>query len=114
MFVDKTTIQIKAGNGGNGHVSFFRAKHVLNGGPDGGNGGKGGNIVFVADKGMTNLIDFRYKKVYRAEDGLKGEGKNKQGKSGQDLIIKVPVGTVIKDFETGKIVIDSRIRKIFA
>ena len=106
MFVDKTSITIKAGNGGNGCVSFYRAKYVLNGGPDGGNGGRGGNIVFVADKGMTNLIDFRYTKVFRAEDGLKGEGNNRQGKSGQDLIIKVPTGTVIKDFETGKIVAD--------
>lgn len=106
MFVDKTSITIKAGNGGDGCVSFYRAKYVLNGGPDGGNGGKGGNIVFVADKGMTNLIDFRYTKVFKAENGLKGEGNNRQGKSGQDLIIKVPVGTVIKDFETGKIVAD--------
>ena len=106
MFVDKTTISIKAGNGGNGCVNFYRAKYVLNGGPDGGNGGRGGNIIFVADKGMTNLIDFRYTKVFRAEDGLKGEGGKCQGKSGSDLIIKVPVGTVIKDYETGKIVAD--------
>lgn len=106
MFVDKSTILIKAGNGGDGCVSFYRAKYVLNGGPDGGNGGKGGDIVFVADKGMTNLIDFSYSKVFRAKDGSKGEGNNRQGKSGEDLIIKVPVGTVIKDFETGKIVAD--------
>ncbi|MBQ7307840.1 MAG: GTPase ObgE [Clostridia bacterium] len=106
MFVDKATITIKAGNGGDGCVHFYRAKYVLNGGPDGGNGGKGGNIVFVADKDMTNLIDFRFTKVFRAENGLKGEGNNRQGKSGQDLIITVPLGTVIKDFETGKIVAD--------
>ncbi|MBQ7308101.1 MAG: GTPase ObgE [Clostridia bacterium] len=106
MFVDKATITIKAGNGGDGCVHFYRAKYVLNGGPDGGNGGKGGNIVFVADKGMTNLIDFRFTKVFRAENGLKGEGNNRQGKSGQDLIITVPLGTVIKDFETGKIIAD--------
>ena len=106
MFVDKATITIKAGNGGDGSVHFYRAKYVLNGGPDGGNGGKGGNIVFVADKGMTNLIDFRFTKVFRAENGLKGEGNNRQGKSGQDLVITVPLGTVIKDFETGKIIAD--------
>ena len=105
MFVDKTSITIKAGNGGNGCVNFYRAKYVLNGGPDGGNGGRGGNIVFVATKEMTNLIEFRYKKKFTAEDGLKGEGNKKQGKSGKDLIIKVPLGTVIKD-ETGKVLAD--------
>lgn len=106
MFVDKTSIYIKAGNGGNGVVNFYRAKYVMNGGPDGGNGGKGGDIIFVADKGMTNLIDFRYTRHFRAENGMNGEGGNRQGKSGKDLIIKVPVGTVIKDIETGKIVAD--------
>lgn len=106
MFLDKVTISVKAGNGGDGVVSFHREKFVQAGGPDGGDGGNGGNIVFLADRGLNTLIDFKFKKHFRAEDGSAGAGKNCSGKSGQDLVIKVPVGTVIKDAETGSVVAD--------
>ncbi|HEY8423270.1 MAG TPA: GTPase ObgE [Clostridia bacterium] len=105
MFIDQAKITIKAGNGGDGKVSFFTARYFPNGGPDGGDGGKGGDIVFVADKNLNTLLDFKYKRVYRAEDGKNGETNHKTGKSGEDLIIKVPIGTVIKNLE-GKVVAD--------
>ncbi|NLC17210.1 MAG: GTPase ObgE [Clostridiales bacterium] len=105
MFIDQATIVIKAGNGGDGKVSFFTARYVPDGGPDGGDGGKGGDIIFVADKNLNTLLDFKYNRHFRAENGKNGETNKKTGKSGQDLIIKVPMGTIIKNQE-GKIVAD--------
>ena len=106
MFLDYVKIFIKAGCGGNGAVSFHREKYVPNGGPDGGDGGNGGSIVFVADKNLNNLVDFKFKKHFRAENGANGAGRNCTGKSGEDLVIKVPVGTVIKDTRTDAVVAD--------
>ena len=106
MFMDRAKIYIKAGNGGNGIVSFLRLKVVANGGPDGGDGGNGGDVVFVCDRDKNNLSDFYYHAHYRAEDGKRGEAKRCTGKSGQDLIVRVPQGTVIRDFESGRIIAD--------
>jgi GTP-binding protein len=106
MFIDYTKIIIKAGDGGNGAASFRREKYVAAGGPDGGDGGKGGDIYFQTSKDKNTLIDFRYNKKFKAGNGANGSGKNCNGKYGEDLYIKVPVGTVIKDVETGKIVAD--------
>ncbi len=106
MFIDKVKIFVKAGNGGNGSVSFLREKFVAQGGPDGGDGGHGGNIIFVADKNINTLIDFRFAKRYRAQDGEDGKGKNCYGKKGENLVIKVPQGTVIRDLKTNKIIAD--------
>jgi len=106
MFVDYTKITIKSGNGGNGAHTFRREKYVAAGGPDGGDGGKGGDIYFVVDPDSNTLIDFRYNKKYKAEDGKNGSGSNCYGKSGEDLYIGVPRGTVVKDAETGKIIAD--------
>ncbi|MDR1536994.1 MAG: GTPase ObgE [Clostridiales bacterium] len=106
MFIDRVKIHVKAGNGGNGAVSFYRAKYVANGGPDGGDGGKGGDIVFVADTGVSTLLDFRYKRSYKADPGDNGSSKNRSGKSSDDVIVKVPVGTVIKEATTGKVMAD--------
>lgn len=106
MFVDIVKISIKAGDGGDGAVSFRREKYVSRGGPDGGDGGKGGAIVFVANEGMHTLLDFRYHAKFKAENGENGKGGNCTGKSGQDLIIEVPRGTVIKNAETGKVLAD--------
>ena len=106
MFVDKAKIKIKAGNGGDGAVSFHREKYVAAGGPDGGDGGKGGDVVFVVDDGMSSLIDFRYKRKYVAENGENGGAKRCTGKSAEPLVIKVPRGTVIRDAETGRIMAD--------
>lgn len=106
MFLDKAVIYIKAGNGGNGKVSFHREKYVPTGGPDGGDGGKGGDIVFVADAGMTTLIDFRYRAHYRAANGQDGGAGNCFGANGDSIYIKVPCGTVIRDDETGNILAD--------
>ena len=97
MFLDRVKIYIKAGQGGNGKTSFHTEKFVRKGGPDGGDGGKGGDIIFVADSSIDNLIDFRFTKHFRAENGENGGSANKTGKSGKNLIIKVPCGTVIKD-----------------
>lgn len=106
MFVDKVEISIKAGNGGNGAVSFYREKYVNAGGPDGGDGGKGSDIVFAPDDGLSTLIDFRYKKKYIAPDGEAGGAKRCSGKSMEPTVIKVPRGTVIKDAHTGRILAD--------
>lgn len=106
MFLDKVEIICKAGNGGDGAVSFRREKHVPNGGPNGGDGGNGGNIIFKTTNNLTNLIDFRFKKVFRAENGENGKGTNRYGKNGENLVIFVPRGTVIKNAENGKIVAD--------
>ena len=106
MFVDKAQIFIKSGKGGNGAVSFRREPYVPQGGPDGGNGGRGGSVVFLADRNLRTLMDFRYKKKYTAENGEDGRGKQQYGKDGEDLIIKVPVGTLIKEAESGNIMAD--------
>lgn len=106
MFVDKVEISIKAGNGGNGAVSFHREKYVNAGGPDGGDGGKGSDIVFAPDDSLSTLIDFRYKKKYIAPDGEAGGAKRCSGKSMEATVIKVPRGTVIKDAHTGRILAD--------
>lgn len=106
MFVDKVDISIKAGNGGNGAVSFHREKYVNAGGPDGGDGGKGSDIVFVADDSLSTLIDFRYKKKYIAPDGEPGGAKRCSGKSMEPTVIRVPRGTIIKDSHTGRILAD--------
>ena len=106
MFVDIVKISVKAGDGGNGAVSFHREKYVNAGGPDGGNGGKGGDIVFVADDSLSTLIDFRYKKKYTAQNGAPGGSKRSSGKSAPDTVIKVPRGTVVKETATGRILAD--------
>lgn len=105
-FVDHVKITCKAGNGGNGSMSFHREKFVLNGGPDGGDGGNGGNVCFYADLNMHTLLDFRFKSKYTAENGVDGAAGNCTGKRGEDLIIKVPVGTVIREAESGAVVAD--------
>ena len=106
MFTDYARITVKSGNGGNGAISFRREKYVASGGPDGGDGGKGGDIYFIVDKDINTLLDFRYKKNFKAENGQNGSGSHCYGKSGEDLYIKVPRGTVVKDAETGKVVTD--------
>lgn len=109
MFSDIAKIFIKAGDGGNGAVTFHREKYIAAGGPDGGDGGKGGNVVFVADKGVNTLIDFRYKKKYSAENGGNGRDANRNGKNGSDLKVKVPVGTIIRDTKSDRIICDLKV-----
>ena len=106
MFVDKAKIHVKAGDGGDGAVSFHREKYIAAGGPDGGDGGKGGNVVFVVDDNLSNLIDFRYKRKYVAEKGQNGSSKNSSGRGAPDLVVKVPMGTVVKEANTGRILAD--------
>ncbi len=106
MFTDYVKIIAKAGNGGDGAVSFRREKYVAAGGPDGGDGGKGGSVYFEVDQDRNTLIDFRYQKKFKAENGKNGEGAHRFGKSGEDLVIKVPLGTIVKDSETGKVLAD--------
>lgn len=106
MFTDYAKITIKSGNGGNGAITFRREKYVAAGGPDGGDGGKGGNIYFIVDKDMNTLVDFRYKKKFNAQNGQDGEGSHRYGKSGEDLYVKVPQGTIVKDAQTGRVVAD--------
>ena len=106
MFVDEAKIYIKAGDGGDGCVSFHREKYVAAGGPDGGDGGKGGDIVFKVDDNMSNLIDFRYKRKYVAEKGQNGSSKNCSGRGAEDLVISVPRGTVVKEASSGRILAD--------
>ena len=106
MFVDKVKILVKAGSGGNGAVSFHREKYVAAGGPDGGDGGKGGNIVFLVDTNLSTLLDFRYKRKFVAENGENGAAKRCSGKGGQDLVIRVPRGTLVRQAETGRILAD--------
>ncbi len=113
MFVDKAKIHIIAGNGGNGAVAFHREKYINAGGPDGGDGGRGGNIVFQVDDNLSTLSDFRYKRKYKAPNGENGRGSRCNGKKGEDLIIKVPRGTVIKEEETGFIMADMSIEETF-
>ncbi len=105
-FIDKAKIFVQGGRGGNGCVAFRREKFVPKGGPAGGDGGKGGDVILEADRNVHTLLDFKYKRQYKAERGRHGEGSKKTGRSGKDLIIKVPVGTVVKDAETGEILGD--------
>ena len=106
MFADRAKIYIRSGKGGDGHVSFRREKYVPNGGPDGGDGGHGGDVVFVVDEGLNTLVDFRNVRKYCAENGEDGGKKRCHGADGADIVLKVPPGTVIKDAETGKVILD--------
>ena len=106
MFADRATIIIKSGKGGNGHVSFRREKYVPDGGPDGGDGGKGGDIIFEVDDGLNTLTDYRHRRKFAAQPGEEGGKRNCHGKNGADLVLKVPAGTVIKDAESGKVIAD--------
>ena len=106
MFVDEVVMEVEAGRGGDGCMAFLREKFVPMGGPNGGNGGKGSDIIFKADEGLKTLIDLRYQKKIKGDAGLNGEGKNKNGSYAEDKIIKVPVGTTIKDYDTGMIIAD--------
>ncbi|MBP0980196.1 MAG: GTPase ObgE, partial [Oscillospiraceae bacterium] len=105
-FVDIARIHVKAGNGGNGAVSFHREKYVASGGPDGGDGGKGGDVIFRADRNLSTLMDFKYKRKYVARNGEDGKGSNMFGRGAEDLIVRVPIGTVIKDAESGLVMAD--------
>ncbi len=106
MFVDRVDIHVKGGNGGNGCVSFYRAKYITHGGPDGGDGGKGGSIILKADESMATLMDFRYKKHFKAMPGQDGGKLNCSGKNAEDVVITVPVGTVVKERTTGRVMAD--------
>ena len=106
MFVDKAVIEIRAGDGGNGAVAFHREKFVASGGPDGGDGGKGGDVVFVADDSLSTLADFKYKRKYKAPNGADGSGARRNGKKADDLVIRVPRGTVIRENESGVVMAD--------
>lgn len=106
MFIDKVTIQIKSGDGGDGAVAFHREKYMPAGGPDGGDGGNGGNVIFVADRNIHTLLDFHYKRKYFAQNGENGKSNLRKGKQGEDIIIKVPRGTLIRDAETGGVIAD--------
>ena len=106
MFIDKAKIFVRSGKGGNGSVSFRREKYVPLGGPDGGDGGKGGSIVFKVDTGITTLLDFKYRKKFIAEDGEAGSTSKCYGKNGEDLYITVPMGTIIREAETNKVIAD--------
>lgn len=106
MFADRAKIYIRSGKGGDGHVSFRREKYVPAGGPDGGDGGRGGDVIFVVDEGLNTLIDYRNVRKYKAQDGENGGQRNCRGKDGEDIILKVPQGTVIKELESGKVIAD--------
>lgn len=106
MFVDKVTIKVQAGNGGNGAVAFHREKYIAAGGPDGGDGGKGGSVILQADPNMSTLMDFRYKRKYTAANGVDGMGKNCTGRDGQSITVRVPIGTLVRDPETGAVIRD--------
>lgn len=106
MFADRAKIYVRSGKGGDGHVSFRREKYVPNGGPDGGDGGRGGDVIFTVDEGLNTLTDFRHIRRYKAQDGENGGKRNCRGKDGQDIVIKVPAGTVIKEAESGKVIAD--------
>lgn len=109
MFIDEIIITVKAGNGGDGAATFRREKYIQFGGPDGGDGGKGGDVIFLADPNINTLIDFKFKKKFAAENGGNGAKKRCFGKNGEDLIIKVPVGTQVRDYETGKLLLDMNV-----
>ena len=106
MFLDEVIVELKAGDGGNGCMAFRREKYIPMGGPYGGNGGRGSNIIFKVDEGLNTLVDLRYNRLIKGNKGSNGEGKAKHGKNALDVIIKVPLGTVISDIETGLIIAD--------
>lgn len=106
MFADRAKIYVRSGKGGDGHVSFRREKYVPNGGPDGGDGGRGGDVIFEVDEGLNTLTDFRHIRKYKAQDGEPGGKRNCRGKNGEDIVIKVPAGTVIREAESGKVIAD--------
>ena len=106
MFADRAKIIIRSGKGGDGHVSFRRELYVPNGGPDGGDGGRGGDVIFEVDKGLNALTDYRHKRKYAAENGQEGGKKRCHGADGKDIVLKVPEGTVIKEAEAGKVIAD--------
>ena len=105
-FVDESKFWVKAGDGGNGCVSFRREKFVPKGGPNGGDGGKGGNVILVADSQLRSLIDFKYRSHFKAERGMHGQGKDMHGRGGKNCIMEVPVGSIIKDAETDEVLVD--------
>ncbi|MZH05878.1 MAG: GTPase ObgE, partial [Nitrospinae bacterium] len=106
MFIDQVSISVKAGDGGDGCCSFRREKYIPMGGPDGGDGGKGGDVILEADPNLTTLIDLKYKKLYQAENGKPGKGNQMTGKSGKNLIVRLPPGTLVKNEETGELLVD--------
>ena len=105
-FIDSALIRIEAGSGGDGVISWRREKYVPKGGPDGGNGGHGGSVYFEADPELGTLLDFRYRRIHKADDGGKGAGKNCTGRSGEDMIVRVPVGTIVRLTESGTTIAD--------
>ena len=115
-FVDEAIIKVEAGDGGNGCVSFRREKYIPKGGPDGGDGGDGGHVILVGDEGLNTLVDFRHKRLHRAERGQNGMGRQMYGRKGETLYIKVPVGTRVKDLDTqeimGEILADGSITEL--
>ena len=106
MFADRAKILIRSGKGGDGHVSFYRALYVANGGPDGGDGGRGGDVIFEVDKGLNTLVDYRHRKKFAAKDGEQGGKSRCHGKNAEDIVLKVPEGTIIKEAESGKVIAD--------
>ena len=108
MFIDTAKIEVRAGNGGDGAISWRREKYVPDGGPDGGDGGRGGSIILEADQDVGTLLDFKYHPIYKAESGEPGRGQQQFGKAGQDLILKVPVGTIVRECESGAAIADLR------
>lgn len=106
MFYDKVKIYVKAGDGGNGIVAFRREKYVPEGGPNGGDGGDGGSVILIGDKGLRTLVDFKYKPHVKAKKGEHGQGKNRHGRNAEDTILNVPLGTIVKDFDTGELIAD--------
>src|SRR5690606_4649834 len=103
MFLDLAVIEVESGAGGPGAVSFRRESYIPHGGPDGGDGGRGGDVILRVDSQLATLLDYRYRQNYRAEAGQKGQGQNKTGKSGEDLVLRVPPGTVVRDVESGEL-----------
>ena len=106
MFIDRARIFVQSGKGGDGMSSFRHEKFVPKGGPNGGDGGQGGNVVLVADRNVNTLVDFRFRRLFKAKPGGKGEGSNKYGRNAEDLVITVPLGTIVKDEETGQVMAD--------
>lgn len=106
MFIDRARIFVQSGKGGDGMSSFRREKFVPKGGPDGGDGGHGGNVVLVADRNVNTLVDFRFRRLFKAKPGGKGQGANCYGRNAEDLLITVPLGTIVKDEESGQIIAD--------
>lgn len=106
MFADRARIYVRSGKGGDGHVSFRREKFVPAGGPDGGDGGRGGDVIFTVDEGLNTLADFRHMRKYKAGDGQEGDKRNCRGRDGEDIVLRVPEGTVIREYNTGKVIVD--------